>query len=99
MAALDDVETQKNGFVLVIYLLGKKGEPDREMAWKTSALNNVLPIRVTAVHICLDDQHFKGLMSLILYAMGSLLRVRARCHSGMYTIVSLVEYGLMLAIY
>lgn len=96
MFALKDVETQKNGMVIVAYNHGKYKTTNRSAVFRSSKLVSSLPIKITGVHYCFDEEKMKGLFYLAMYAAEKAARLRVRFHSGtdMEIIYNLMTFGI-----
>jgi hypothetical protein len=78
----EDVETQKNGIVVLFFNLGPHKVPgDINGGWKISAMVTVFPLRIVSAHLCHENSPLlvPGI-SLIRYAVGSTVRLRLRAH-------------------
>ena len=85
MAALEDVEVQRRGFVNVMYNL----DIDKYEAFYVDVLrrikriiNDSLPYRNVSHHYCLNDPKFVPALSLLQLVAGKENRVRFRTHFG-----------------
>ena len=96
MSALKDVETQKNGMVVVCYNHGQWKTTKRESVFRSAKLISVLPLKLAGVHYCFDDDKMKGLFYLAMYAGEKAARIRVRFHQGadMEIIYSLMTFGI-----
>lgn len=96
MAALEDVETQKMGIVMIGFNMGSKRVVDRQAAFAVNSLKRYVPFRVGSIHYCYDDMRFRVMMTMAMLLMGAMQRVRFRAHFGNYTEVSYVlsTYGI-----
>ena len=99
MTALEDVETQRNGVVLVGINVGPKRAVDRTAVWTTQRVRKTLPIRVTGMHYCYDDFKMRPMMSIAMLVMGATSRVRFRAHYGALWVTVFFEMRLQLAIH
>jgi hypothetical protein len=84
MMALEDVETQTAGVVMVGFNMGSKRVVDRKAAFAVQSTKRVLPFRVVSIHYCYDDVRFRVMMTLGMLMMGASRRVRFRAHFGNY---------------
>ena len=84
MTALQDVETQKLGLVLVGYNMGEKRVVDRMAVYAIQKVRKVLPMRVMGMHYCYDDFKLRPMMTLAMLVMGATGRVRFRAHYGAF---------------
>jgi hypothetical protein len=77
-------ETQKKGYVDILYLLGAEFDfCGRELAWKLPKLvHEAIPLRLVANHICYDKFFISPLIQLGLLSTGTLARLRLRSHYG-----------------
>ena len=82
MTALQDIETQQRGFVIVGYNMGSQRVLDRKAAGAIQTTRRMLPMRVAAMHYCYDDWNMRPMMTVAMMIMGSHNRVRCRAHYG-----------------
>ncbi|KAG7360939.1 hypothetical protein IV203_036038 [Nitzschia inconspicua] len=78
-----DIETQRNGEVLVIF--NSEQELDRNSVWKAGRLAACLPLRFVAFHMCYLPEYYEKqgpALSLGRLAMESYQRHRHRAHTG-----------------
>ena len=96
MTALEDVETQKNGIVMVGYNMGAKRVVDRELAFSIQFVMRMLPFRMVSIHYCYDDVRFRVMITLAMLMMGASRRVRMRAHYGNYkdVLYKLATFGI-----
>ena len=96
MAAVEDEETQKRGFVVLFHFVGStlvSGiASDITLGKMSASLLSCLPIKFTSIHICFDDPRFRIMNALLMLQMGRERRVRLRMHYGTHTEC---RYGLM----
>lgn len=84
----DDEETQKKGWVCILYCLPPKVPPthamefDYELHSQAPRMADWLPMKVGALHLCLDPFLSGPLKKLLISAMNQTLRVRVRIHDG-----------------
>jgi hypothetical protein len=84
MAASEDEETQKKGMVRVLTVIGNKHPFNLKAAGKVAAVVNVLPIRWTGIHFCVDNEATANALSLWTILMTPSERVRYRIHVGKF---------------
>lgn len=85
MTALEDEENQRKGFVLVIYQVGTKGAANvcvTELLRKAPFMKGAMPIRLVAVHYCLDDSVIHTVLNLLQVVLGKQYQLRFRSHYG-----------------
>jgi hypothetical protein len=87
MAVAEDEDAQKQGMVLVHFLLGLPPDLFKLIASATYAssippLFAVLPMRVVAAHLCIDSVELKRHQSTLIRAAETASRVRFRVHFG-----------------
>eukprot|EP00529_Nitzschia_sp_RCC80_P002194 CAMPEP_0113494020 /NCGR_PEP_ID=MMETSP0014_2-20120614/28893_1 /TAXON_ID=2857 /ORGANISM="Nitzschia sp." /LENGTH=897 /DNA_ID=CAMNT_0000387903 /DNA_START=253 /DNA_END=2946 /DNA_ORIENTATION=- /assembly_acc=CAM_ASM_000159 len=82
MSLIEDVETQRNGMILMGVNVGPKRRVDREIVFNVHKVRRALPIRTVAIHYCYDDMRMIPMMTLGMLAMGAAGRVRFRPHYG-----------------
>lgn len=77
-------ETQRKGYVDILYLLGAKFDfCGRELAWKLPKLiHEAIPLRLVANHICYDKFFISPLIQLGMLSTGTVARLRLRSHYG-----------------
>jgi hypothetical protein len=77
-------ESQRNGFVLVIFGMGRRAQADRDTLWKLMYILRSLPTRVASVHFCYDDLEAKAIANLVVVALDRKSRARFRTHYGKF---------------
>jgi hypothetical protein len=77
-------ESQRNGFVLVIFGMGPRSQADRHSLWKLMYILRSLPTRVASVHFCYDDPEAKAIANLAVLALDRKSRARFRTHYGKF---------------
>lgn len=83
MAALEDEETQKRGFVIIAYYVGSRKQVDRRGSYNIARLSSwMLPMRAVGLHGCTDDPRQRTLMNLTVMIIGTNMRFRSRIHFG-----------------
>ena len=82
MAALEDEETQKHGFVIIAYYVGSRKQVDRRGSYTIARLSSMLPMRAVGLHGCTDSSGQRTLMDLTRMIIGAKLRFRSRLHFG-----------------
>lgn len=84
MLALQDAETQKNGFVMIGINTGKDRVLDRGAAWAIQKISRNIPMRMVTIHFCYDDFKLRPMMTVAMLVMGVRRRIRFRAHYGEY---------------
>jgi len=99
MTALEDVETQKNGIIIVGYNMGMNRVVDRRAVFAIQSMKRILPMRVVSIHYCYDDIRFRVMMTLAMLMMGATRRVRLRAHFGTFqdVVYKLSTFGIPCA--
>lgn len=84
MAALEDEDNQRKGFVAVLYNLhlDKVDDRYRELLTNASKINAGLPFRVVAVHYCYSNASLRPALALFKLTCSYNLRLRFRAHFG-----------------
>jgi hypothetical protein len=77
-------ESQRNGFVLVVFGMGPRAQADRNTLWKLMYVLRSLPTRVASVHFCYDDLEAKAIANLAVVALDRKSRARFRTHYGKF---------------
>jgi hypothetical protein len=86
MCLAEDIETQKKGCVFIVFhpSPGTQVCASAEERGFVQRLMSSIPIRVSAIHVCLhDDAISKIIKSVFLVAIGPEGRARTRIHTGM----------------
>jgi hypothetical protein len=96
MAALEDEETQKRGFVIISYTIGTTRALDRRSSYKIARLSWILPMRTAGVHGCTDDPRQSTMMNFAVMLIGTNMRVRTRIHFGKTTLSSLLFHSTLV---
>ena len=98
MKAVEDIETQKQGFINIISSNDLDGLFDFDLSgWKNSVsktanLNNALPGRVIALHVCFSNLNtftayfFSSIIQFMVLAVNRALKARIRIHKGKYSV-------------
>ena len=86
LSLMNDIETQRRGFVHIQMNIGKNGGTSSHEATtvmqKFSLLSGSLPIRADAYHVCFDEAAKKAYSTICTTKYWSRMRVRARLHMG-----------------
>lgn len=87
MSLTDDDETQKNGTVLISYVVGQQlnwqqMRQRREMNRQWAMLIPAIPIRLEALHICIDSILWRPILAVFKLACNMFTRIRVREHLG-----------------
>ena len=89
MLLAEDEETQRRGFIAIIYTVGRergrKGH-DLSMTWKGPKLMKAVPIKQIALHCCYDQLIWLPLFSTLQVSFNLFTRLRVRSHYGKITI-------------
>lgn len=83
-AVLEDEEVQKNGVVFIVCLTNfKRSQFDRHLTkLNAGSTKDILPIRVSAIHVCDPPIFFKVIFTLVKLFLGERIRKRVRVHGG-----------------
>ncbi len=99
MVKAEDEETQLKGRVVVIWFADTKHGMDAAAAWKAGHVMQGLPLKHSAIHVCIPDKQrnfaHSWVLALLGYAMERLHVVRLKCHFGEYqpdTVIPSVVY-------
>ena len=83
LTALEDAETQKRGFVVILYHMGPmRSDIDPELPREGPISGQWLPVRFCAIHLCMDNPMMKVIAKVMLVAAGQEFRSRFRLHEG-----------------
>jgi hypothetical protein len=90
MKALKDEDTQRKGFIKVVYALGgtlsrmkQTQSMDTELFFKgITLIFEVLPFRLAALHYCFEDPKIRPVIATVQYVIGKAGRLRFRAHYG-----------------
>lgn len=83
MCASEDEETQQRGLAFVAIARDTQGSHHRlESARNIPPLISALPVRVVALHFCIDMFALAPLFNALVTAFGKKLQVRVRAHLG-----------------
>jgi len=97
LKAIEDEETQRRGLVVVVYNIGEdqKG-PDSIWQKEGPDLENWLPLKVAAIHICIDNPLINMIARVALLSAGESVRSRYKFHGGTATEIKykLTTFGL-----
>lgn len=87
MVALEDVESQKKGLVLLAYNVDAGGLSKMDPMGIPSGVKFMaaIPMRITAVHFCYNDPATSPFLTLTKYVIGRESRLRFRTHYGKST--------------
>jgi hypothetical protein len=96
MAALEDEETQKRGFVIIPYIVGTTHAFNRRNSYKIARLSWILPMRAAGLHGCTDDPRQRTLMNFAVMIIGTNMRVRTRIHFGETILFLLKKFPIHL---
>lgn len=96
MFAVKDIDTQKNGIVSIMYNIGRGIRQDPQAAIRFAKMGGTMPVKVTAIHCCYDDEQIRGMFYIGLYVMTKASRMRCRFHLGthMEIIYTLMTFGI-----
>lgn len=88
MVKIQDEETQLKGRVSIIWMANQEFGMDRTVTWELGRLFAALPVRISATHICIPagERNFVhgSVVALLIYAVGSLMRLRLKSHFGKF---------------
>lgn len=86
--AAEDEETQRRGLVCVIYQIGELSSKfaDFEIAREAPKTVHWLPLRISGVHMCVDNPLMKMFARILLAGSGRDFRAKHRLHEGKTTI-------------
>jgi hypothetical protein len=94
----EDEETQKKGMVVVYIANNSEAQLDNTYAWKAAVASRSQPMRVEAMHFCMDNAKsgWRTLFDTIKMAMHPFLKVRVKTHVGTFheCMESLQTYGI-----
>jgi hypothetical protein len=86
MVKAEDEETQLKGRVIVAWLANTKHGMDAATAWKVARMTEGMPMKQSAVHVCIPDNQIASAYTSVLALLGSTLErldlVRMKCHFG-----------------
>jgi hypothetical protein len=109
LAAAEDELTQRKGLVLVQYFIGQLtlmgpnefSQIHRQVIQEGSSLWHWLPLRLCAVHQCINDFLLRTMAKLLVLDMGQTRRMRTRSHHGSHSEVqySLMSFGIPVDIF
>ena len=79
-----EAEANRKGLVTILYFVGSTTKPAviSEAGWKLPKVNEGLPMRVAAIHMCYDTRHWTPVHSIIKLAFNTFAKVRVRTHYG-----------------
>jgi hypothetical protein len=85
MQALEDIESQQNGYVVLLYNVdvGVVNISPKSIPAGKQFMSSI-PIRVAAVHYCYNDAAIQPFMAITKLLIGKNLRLRFRTHFGEY---------------
>lgn len=80
---VQEEETQKKGFIIVLYSVGPKGDrPTLELAKKIHGIRLAMPHKMLGMHFCFDDKSLRPIVSGFRYFLDNRARNRFRAHYG-----------------
>ena len=85
MCAVEEEETQRLGFIVVSYNLGKienEKHPNPEVGKGNIHLTSCLPIKYPGFHLCYNDSRIRTMASFLMKTIGKLSTARIRMHCG-----------------
>jgi hypothetical protein len=97
LAACEDDETQRCGLVTITFGMGPIADNlDHVMSSGMSSIMDWVPIKVTALHMLVDDPIVRSLSPLVRLSLGRERRLRFRMHHGPLTenIYKLLTFGI-----
>jgi len=99
----EDEENQKRGVVTVTLLMGNSdiSKADTEVMREFSRLENWLPLRTAAVHLCTDNVLAGFLLRTAAMGLPRDARLRLKLHFGTFTEItySLMGYGIPVDVF
>eukprot|EP00934_Nitzschia_sp_Nitz4_P001596 Nitzschia sp. Nitz4//scaffold72_size95085//12875//14353//NITZ4_004745-RA/size95085-processed-gene-0.79-mRNA-1//1//CDS//3329557330//1596//frame0 len=86
MVGSEDEETQKKGCISIAYLLGhdplENSSKRRELNRQWSSILSSTPMRLEAIHICIDNYFWRPFVALFRLTASMFTRLRVREHYG-----------------
>lgn len=77
-----EIETQKKGFIMVIYNVGKAGRMDVGWIKKMHSMPWAIPHKLCGLHFCFDNHAIRPIVSGLQYLLNKRARLRFRAHFG-----------------
>eukprot|EP00934_Nitzschia_sp_Nitz4_P004714 Nitzschia sp. Nitz4//scaffold148_size54725//36020//37576//NITZ4_006662-RA/size54725-processed-gene-0.24-mRNA-1//-1//CDS//3329536760//4704//frame0 len=94
----DNVESQKRGAVGILFHTGNlfAADVDILLAKEAPRVTRFVPIRISGMHICMDNPVMEVVSRIVLAGLSSDARARHRLHFGTYTelMYKLVSFGI-----
>ncbi|CAJ1939496.1 unnamed protein product [Cylindrotheca closterium] len=94
----EDSEAQRRGTVTIAYYLGHGPTSgfNSDISWKMPKMNEGLPMRVVAIHMCYDTGAWTPVHSVVKLAFNTFAKVRIRMHYGSHKecLASLQRHGI-----
>jgi hypothetical protein len=84
MTALHDVDTQRNGLIPLVLILGPDAVrfEDLSMMREAHRIWSGVPAKLPGYHHCCDDHTLATLVAFIRFLVGKRIRQQVRCHFG-----------------
>ena len=89
MAALEDINMQKNGLIAIILAIGDsiRRQVDYSIYFQLRKLADAIPVFVRGFHFCYEDEYVGQVanpITAVQWAMDTLTRTKFRVHHGKY---------------
>ena len=79
----NDIDSQKNGYVILSYNLGYKSmDLHLDFTLQASSLNKSIPLKIQAFHFCYDDNRLRPFLATLQLVVGTNARLRFRAFFG-----------------
>jgi hypothetical protein len=84
MSGLDDEETQRKGYTILIYNVGAfvDGKTDLKTVTQGCWIQAALPFKTCSLHHCFNDEAFRVIVNFSMKFFGEAARARAKMHYG-----------------
>ncbi|KAL3925547.1 MAG: hypothetical protein SGARI_005823 [Bacillariaceae sp.] len=96
MVAIQDVETQRKGLLMIGVNVGPNRLIDRKLPWNVHKVRQALPVRIMGIHYCYDDVRMMPMLTIGMLVSNAATRVRFRAHYGSISdsIYTLTTFGI-----
>jgi hypothetical protein len=99
MSAVEDEETQRQGFICVAYNLTEGQTFNPQLSGGLGKIALCLPFKILGVHVCVGDLKGHKIASLMISGVSALLAVRFKLHCGshlecIYSVSPYLQYSL-----